>query len=86
MRYRTYTIRWSAAEHTMCMQRESDPESCFDSPMQHVFAFNRYCAAPGCNMVHWGTERWSTGTVTLNGFLPDELVTSAPLNCPVIEP
>ena len=78
----TYTVRWSAAEHTMCMRLESDPEACFDAPIPHVFAFNRHCAAPGCTMVHWGAERWSTGTTALTGFQCDVLDASAPANCP----
>jgi hypothetical protein len=77
-----YTLRWSAPEHTMCIHRESDPEECFDEVVPNVFAFNRYCAAPGCAMMHWTAGHWTAGSVVLTDHQYDQIDTVAPASCP----
>jgi hypothetical protein len=77
-----YTLRWSSLEHTMWWHQDGDPEVAFHAAIIQPFAFNRYCAAPGCAMMNWAAERWTTGSAVLTDFHCDQTDSVSPAGCP----
>ncbi|MBN1772080.1 MAG: hypothetical protein JXB32_12500 [Deltaproteobacteria bacterium] len=80
----TYTIHWDSDTHRIWYQRGSGELREFAKQIPVPFAFNKFCGAGhGCDMMHWGPPRWTTGTVNAAvDFECSRTVTTAPASCP----
>jgi len=82
---RTFTIIWDSDLHNIWYKRDEEGVHEFAKDIPVPFAFNKYCAmGQGCDMMHWGPSRWSSGTIdpATVKFACTQPITAAPASCP----